>query len=445
MIKTIKNNYHYILVFIYIFFTLTLFGFNSNYGDPICNYAFSYGIVRGEIPYLDFNTISTPLYSFIMSIGLFIWNNYLMFLIEQTILITIMFILLNKTYGKKSYLLLLASTILLNNPYNETYNFMVILCLVILLFLEKKYSSKDYLIGIFIGLAILSKHTVGVFFIIPSIIYYRKDICKLLRRLKGLLTVGIIFIIYLLITKSFYSFLDLCVFGLFDFGSNNSHPFSICFILTILVFIISLFITIKNRKDISNYYLLFTVALAIPMFDFHHFSLYVFCFIIQLLPLIKKYDNYMGFVGFLFSIIISVMFFMMKFNSLGIVFSKDIKRFEYLLNGKDNYELYIKSFEYFDKYDDPLVLSYLKTFYDISNDKDIDYFDVFMYGNAGYDGNNKMIKRLNEMHNRYIIIDLYCYNEESSYSQFNKVAAKYVIDNYEFVDNNGDYAVYYKK
>lgn len=181
------------------------------------------------------------------------------------------------------------------------------------------------------------------------------------------------------------------------------------------------------------------------MFDFHHFSLYVFCFIIQLLPLIKKYDNYMGFVGFLFSIIISVMFFMMKFNSLGIVFSKDIKRFEYLLNGKDNYELYIKSFEYFDKYDDPLVLSYLKTFYDISNDKDIDYFDVFMYGNAGYDGNNKMIKRLNEMHNRYIIIDLYCYNEESSYSQFNKVAAKYVIDNYEFVDNNGDYAVYYKK
>ena len=76
MIKWLKNNYIYILLFSLFMIIFLIVNFGNNYGDPFANYGFSFGITKGEVPYRDFNTISTPLYAFVMSIGLFIWNNY---------------------------------------------------------------------------------------------------------------------------------------------------------------------------------------------------------------------------------------------------------------------------------------------------------------------------------------------------------------------------------
>ena len=212
MIKFIKNNYHYFILFIFIFLLYSILIFPNNYGDPMNNYGFSMAITKGILPYRDFNTISTPLYSFVMSIGLFLWNNYSMFLLEQALLVTVMFYLLNKIYGKKSYILLLITCLLGCFGINATYNFFAFFFLIILLFLEEKYKDKDYLIGVVIALAILSKHTVGVLLVIPSLIYYFKDKKKLLKRFIGVLIPGVIFIIYLLITNSFMKFIDLCFF-----------------------------------------------------------------------------------------------------------------------------------------------------------------------------------------------------------------------------------------
>ena len=44
-------------------------------------------------------------------------------------------------------------------------------------------------------------------------------------------------------------------------------------------------------------------------------------------------------------------------------------------------------------------------FHDISHGKKLDYFSVPMYGNFGYDGLNMMIKKIDNMHDRYIVID----------------------------------------
>ena len=74
MRKILKNNWWYLIVFIIVFIFLYYFGFVHNYGDPIANYGFSYAIRNGQIPYVDFNTISSPLYAFYSAIGLFIYN-----------------------------------------------------------------------------------------------------------------------------------------------------------------------------------------------------------------------------------------------------------------------------------------------------------------------------------------------------------------------------------
>ena len=89
--KFFKNYGRYIFIFILVFLIYEWFGYGITYGVPIANYGFSYAIKNGQIPYLDFNTISTPLYAFIMSIGLHVFDNYLMFVIEQSLLVTVMF------------------------------------------------------------------------------------------------------------------------------------------------------------------------------------------------------------------------------------------------------------------------------------------------------------------------------------------------------------------
>lgn len=167
-----------LIYFSFCFCIYEFFGFSNTYGDSLNNYVFSHAIVQGEIPYLDFNIISTPLYAFVMSLGLFFFDNYFMFVIEQSILVTIMFYFLFELYGKKTYLLLLCICLFCFLGINATYNFMALFMLVIILYLEKKYPDKDYLIGFVIGCAILSKHTFGLFLIFPSIIYYFRDLKK---------------------------------------------------------------------------------------------------------------------------------------------------------------------------------------------------------------------------------------------------------------------------
>ena len=82
MKKFVEKNLKYILIFIFFLIIYQFLGFANMYGDPIANYGFSHAIRNGEIPYVDFNTISTPLYAFVMSIGLYLVDNYLMFNIK---------------------------------------------------------------------------------------------------------------------------------------------------------------------------------------------------------------------------------------------------------------------------------------------------------------------------------------------------------------------------
>ena len=74
--------------------------------DVIWNYGFAHAIRKGEIPYLDFNTISTPLYSFLMSLFLFIKDDMFMFMIGQSLLVTILFYMFFRTFNNRAYLLL---------------------------------------------------------------------------------------------------------------------------------------------------------------------------------------------------------------------------------------------------------------------------------------------------------------------------------------------------
>ena len=445
MVTLFKKNWYYIFIFLFIFSLYFIFNFPSAHGDPIAMYGFSYAITKGEIPYLDFNIISTPLYVFLMAIGLVFWNNFTMLLIEQALLVTLFFYILERTFGKKSFIIMFFITLFSGYALNATYNFLALFFLILLIFLEKKHREKDILIGIVIGLAILSKHTVGCFFALPTLIYYLKDKKKIGRRVLGAFIPLSIFFLYLLLTKSLWSFIDLCFLGLFDFGSSNNHLFTTLFFVSIALFFISLFITIRNRDDISNLYLLFGIAFVIPIFDPPHFSLYMVCVLLQLVLFIKKYGDYLGILSFIISCVIFVCEFFFMTKGYNLVFSKEIRHYEYLYNVDTLYKKKIDGYKLVDSYDNALFLSYSTMQYDVSRNKKIDYFDVLLYGNAGYNGNEKFINKIKNMHNRYIIINIDDYKQNYYYSQFNKKVVKYVIDNCTKIKTEGDFWIYYKK
>ena len=66
--------------------------------DEVWNYGFSHNISLGLVPYRDFNMILTPLYSFVMAIGLRIFgSSMLVFHIEHAAILTLLVYLLSFT------------------------------------------------------------------------------------------------------------------------------------------------------------------------------------------------------------------------------------------------------------------------------------------------------------------------------------------------------------
>lgn len=441
--KRVYFLFKYIILFFLVFCIYVFVSFPNTYGDPINNYMFSHALLLKEVLYQDFNMISTPLYPFLMSLGLIIFDNYLMFIFEQSILVVLLFYFLFKLYGKKSFLVLLTIVLFGFFPINPTYNFFTFFLLVFLLFLEEKFSDKDFLIGFTIGCCILSKHTIGILFILPSLIFYYKNLKKLKMRFVGLMIPCILFLGYLLYNNCFFSFINLCFLGLFDFSTKNGGGFSNYIFFSILIFVIQLIITLKNKKNIRNYYLLMGIGFVIPIFDIYHFSIYVVCFVIQLLDYLKAREDYFGLLGLVCSIFIIVIIFINYYLILDPVFSKKIPKFEYTLQSSYDYYNSVDNYHFFDQYDSKIILSPYSVQYNVSRDNLITYFDILMYGNYGFRGSYRMIEEIKKLKNIYIIVDMECYEDNSFSNQFDKIVIEYIINQYDKVKSWKNFAVYY--
>lgn len=434
----------YIFIFIFVLLVYELFGFSITYGDPIANYGFSYAITKGQIPYLDFNTISTPLYAFYGSLGLFVFDNYITFVIEHSILVTVFFYFLYQLYGKKSYLILTVLVCFNFFGLLATYNFMCFAMMVILLYLEDKYNEKDYLIGFFIGLAILSKHTVGCFFILPTIIRYFKDWKKILRRCFCFFIPCSIFLFYLIVNGAFFKFLDLCIFGLFDFSLKNGNLFTVGFFNTILLIVLSIYLVYKRPKDIKNWYLVFGWSFTVPIFDLCHFPLYAACIMMMLIPYFKFNDRYVIILSgiLILEMCLGSFIYLLKYEP---VFQEDLNHFQYTLNSKKSYEQNLRVMDFINSYEEPIVLSYFTMQYDIINDNKLDYYDVMLCGNFGYNGDKKIINNFKKLKNQIFIIEIDAYERVTENTQFARNIADYVINNCKKINSKYGFDVYYQE
>ena len=453
--KIIKKKLPIIYIILFIIF-LFFFSINilQNIGDVFWNYGFSHAIRIGEIPYKDFNIVSTPLYSFIMSIGLFIYDDFLTITIEAVIInIFILFILYKLFKNKLLYTIPIFIISLIIKTFIPTYNLLLVLLILLLLLFEKNNKS-DISIGIIIGLIIISKHTIGLVITIISLLLVIKNKNKLHKRFLGLIIPCTIFLIYLLLTNSISQFINLCILGMFSFAKNNTFFNIYDLILTLIIFITNLLLLIENRDNNPKelFYSLGCISFIIPIIDQYHTQLYVFTSLICILSYIldnkiiiesniKKYIQYF-FISL--NIILLISCYLLLNNIYNNVERLNIPHFKYTNMNKEKINYTREIYNKYNEYDKVLMIGGLSTIMDISSDNEITYFNVLLYGNWGYNIDKTVMNKFDKIHNTYLFVE----KKELSNNNGNQdylYLFEYVEKNYKMIDSIYDYNIYYKE
>lgn len=439
----IKKNYKYLIIFIAFLFLYVCFFYENCSFDVIWNYGFAHAIRMGEVPYLDFNVISTPLYSFFMSLFLFIKDDMFMFMGAQALLVTILFYMLFRMYNSKAYLLLPVLAFPLFLQYNATYNFGAYF-LIVLLFLLEKNKKSDYLIGFVLGLLILTKQTIGIGVFLLSLIALR-DLKRIFKRFILALLPNVIFLIYLLVTKSLKPFLDLCFLGLIDFGSKNHTELSFLFFFSCFLALFLVYSIFKDRENILKYYALGSFLFTIPLFDFYHTGLFVGVFVLLYLDKITLSNTFirnLSLVIFLIICLFNLILIPDKYDNFTFLGEKHFTL--YGIRKKDKVNI-LPVIDKYKKCSNCYMLDELAMFYDLTTDKEISYFDVLLKGNYGYKGTSKMKKKIEKMHDVYFFIDKDKYKNMPSTNQLDVEVIKYAIKNSIKKDEILNYNIYYKE
>ena len=151
-----------------------------------------------------------------------------------------------KIIGNKTLIII---PVLLYSKFNilPTYNGLITFLMVLLVYVKQTDitdKNKIILSGLIVSLMVLTKQSIGaVFFILE--LFLTKD------KKKFLLTFSIpiiIFIIYLIINKALYSFIDYSILGMIEFGNKN-NKFSIWFIIFMIM---CMYLIILYKKYHNN-------------------------------------------------------------------------------------------------------------------------------------------------------------------------------------------------
>lgn len=436
----IKNNYKYFLLFLLV--TIWNLFFQPLNLDEVWNYGFAHNIYSGLIPYKDFNMVITPLYPMIISLffKIFHTSNILIMNIINSLMLTHLFILINKLVKDNALIILLFFFFPLTLLF-PSYNLFLLYLFVLIIYFEKNKKS-DYLIGFLIACTILTKHVVGIFFLIATIIIVYKDKEKIFKRLVSCFSLLLIFLIYLIFTKSLVPFLDYCVFGLFDFSKSNGNYHNFLFMLSIILLITLIFDLKKNPRDFTIYLLGFMINI-IPLFDLYHFNLWLIAYLIIFFS--KRNINFKINMNLIVITIIScqVLFNLKQLPKKNLLYPNNVNHFEYhylsekFLKYTNEVNLAIKKYQV--KKKKVIIIGSDGYYFKLINDEKIDKFDLLNMGNNGYNGSKKLISDIKKIPNTIFFVDK---DELGLGNQTDQKLIKYILKNAHKISKVSFYDVY---
>ena len=412
------------LFFLFLLWNLIIQPINL---DEIWNYGFAHNIYSGLVPYLDFNMVITPLYPMIMSLPFYIFgSSMLVFHLQQAVILTISCYFLFKLLKDKAWLIILLYFFPLSFSF-PSYNCFLFFLFVIILYLEKR-NSNDVLIGLILGAVILTKQSVGFCLLIPSLFYVNNK-NKILKKSVGVIIPIVCFIAFLIITNSYFAFLDLCVFGLFDFAQGNGN-FSFMFLTLTIILIYLTYLLIRKQNNfnrILGYYTLSFYSIIIPLFDINHFQPALMAFLIYYFISSNKTFKF-NFRLFSIGIIMGVMIItFIKSIDGKIIYPNNINHFEYRFLD-ENIIHFTNEVTDFTKDNSSRKVIHLNSngyYFKLITDEKINYFDLINVGNWGYDGTKKLINAIKKNDDAIFVISK---EDFSDGKQTDKKAIKYIIN-----------------
>lgn len=437
----LRRNYVYLICFFVVFF-LFLFLSPSMLFDATWEYGMAHAIVLGEVPYLDFNIITTPFYPFFHALFLAVYDSYFVYLCVNAGLFTFLFYLLYKWQAKRTVFYLGISCVFLFQLFIPSYNFMAFLLLVWIVVAEKEWVD-DRLIGILLGILILTKHTIGIPILFLSMISTFQWKRGVLRGVFAMIPCGAFFL-YLLCTHSLSSFFDLCFMGLFQFSNQNHLSFSSITFLSIVFFFFTLFWLFKEKK-MEAFYLLGAFCFVIPIMDISHF-VYLFVFFLFCL----------GDKIFSFPIPYTLLGILIFLGSLGMYYYLNISYYKDCnFLGKKPFAIqlvpssYRKEFwnvlDVYQKYPNSYMIDFFSTKYDMVLNRPITYFDMLLTGNYGKEGTNRILSMIQESHDTYYIVTKSTYYNRDYISQMDYTIVDYFYQHYPKIEEGEYYDVFYKE
>ncbi len=500
-----KRKYIIILISLFFIFTLfTELRYYSNRLDFLWNYNFGSLISNGLLPYNDFNIVTTPLLAFIVGLFLKIFGNELLvYAIIMAIgkvslagIISKMSVIISKKKDEKEKIIIFTISFLLANllmfRYYFEYNYLSILFLILIIYFDQLKTKKyaNILIGILASLATLSKYSVGgviTFFILIEPFIFKEEKSKIWHRLIGVFIPLFIFLIYLITTNSFYNFISYTILGLKEFSNNINSIIHVLYemisvgnfsyaIIYLLVLIISfyylfkrIYMVIIKKKKVSIeekkvlFYSLSAFSCFYPIMDDTHLAPSILPLIILesnsiykiLKNNINKFDYRLKRVLKIYSMLALIFITLfplityieipLNINKNYIIINDEFKHLRGLAITKSN-KLFLEKMIKFEQEEKGKgnIVKYLDkgaVLFHIPQDIYYKDYDLFMRGNFGENGENRLIDEIKNSSNTiYLIKTTYKKEQRFTNNQTPEKVIDYVINNYK---NNGKKLLFY--
>lgn len=440
-----KKKYQYLIVFLIftiITFLYSFYIFRPS-SDEIWNYGFAHNIYQGLIPYKDFNMIITPLFAFSMvPIFCVFGDSLLNFHIYNAIILGLTITFMYKKIDKQA--LFIYPIIMMG--FLPTYNlFALFLFSILILVHDSKNKNKDIYLGLIVSLIFLTKQTIGLTLLIPCI-YYSKN---KLKTIISFLIPNLVFLAYLIFNNALYNFIDYCFLGMLSFTEENGS-ITINSIITILCCLFMLYKLIKSnfKKSYYFYSLMFQIV-ALPMGDKFHFflaiSVVAYALLIEYKLPIKLYIFliicvYATLIASIISIKVRDDYYIDIYKEKGLYYGRNIT--QDIRNYINNYEMSLISAENIG-YDKLFVFSGHTYFLKLSQNQELNKFDLINNGNMGYKSYKGYIEEIEKICKKEkCIFIVETYNHEEELGQTNIDIINYAKENYNLNSIIGQFELY---
>lgn len=439
MKEVLKNKRKVILLFMVYFIAIFIFNFFRPLDmDLMWNYGFSKNVSDGLIMYKDFNMVITPFYPAITGLLMkLLSTNIIVFYIINSIYALLTLIIIYKLDKKIIFPFFIY--FLFDSAPN--YNTLCIFYLFFLIYLEKNNKS-DYLIGLIISLAFLTKSSIGIFLALPTL-YYIKKPKKIIKRLVPFTITNLIVIGYFYLNNALYDYINFAFLGLLDFRNGNGN-YNILTIITILIVIYIIREYIKTKKFELLYILAFMI-MAYPLFNPSHFLTAMIPLVYYLLKKYPKINNLVNRFAIIFSLI-PIMALIINYMVCEPKYDNNLFKYRYLQN---EYMSDIEALkDYFnDDYDNVYFILMNSYLYKLALDIPINEFDLPLKGNLGYNGEEELIKKIKKIKDGSIIVINNAYfelTEDGSKNQSSKKIYDFITENYGSIGQFHKFKIYVK-